>query len=884
MKRKHKKSRATSGVVTSHVATSHVAEAIPRLDAPPKVDWPLLVGIAFISLIFPIHWLATDAPYLGSGTDIVTFEYPALAFAHSRLALGDLPLWNPYSFGGSPFWLGAHSFVSPSYWTTAFLPPLWDIKVGFLLHFALAATGTAWWVRSRGMSRPVAVTAAMAFALSGFTMSHAFAGHRALVFTAACLPWVMGGISRWLRHGRWGVAVASATFMLLGGHYHVVYIGWLGMGLHTILEEALRARSPHAASAPHSPPARTTEPKTRATIASGGVTRAIRVLAITAGLSALLSLVNLLPTATTVALSQRSQGGLAFASSYASAPQNLATYLIPTLFGGGHDHPFVGSWAFWESLGYLGLVPAFCLLTAPLFLHWRVWVPTAIVLALATALSLGLATPLFEPYVAIVPGADMFRSPGRFVLLTTLFGSFLTARTLQAWLDRGQQSWRRPQRVALFVPAVLMISVWLSIRTHDASSWHAWLGDFAGAPKRGEPPLAAWQSLLDAAHSETVLASAATLALAVAFVWTGSEPRRRAVLWGVATFTCVELYFFGQPFLNTGGSDRFALPPKAAAMLEQRYEPGLRIVTDPNARIPGRAAAVGIAQLGGYDTFLMRNAATYANLARGRDPDRFAAFVKFATFNPYVAHTGPRYLLTRRRLGRSALQRRGWRGWKEIDRAQGFVLYENPRPTPRAWLSHSARHMAKDRAARRLGRQDHQLLAQTLLTTPLPAGYALDHPAPTTPALPAAPTDSASPPYPTTQDAETVRIIRYEPDIVTMQVEANAAGLVVLSDTWHPGWRAFVDGQEAPIIEANLFMRAVPVAAGSHLVEQRFEPTSLVAGAWISLASLFAVLSWRWRTIARGHREAQRRPPKQPLDPQERAKKRQRKRRRDRHV
>jgi uncharacterized membrane protein YfhO len=62
-----------------------------------------------------------------------------------------------------------------------------------------------------------------------------------------------------------------------------------------------------------------------------------------------------------------------------------------------------------------------------------------------------------------------------------------------------------------------------------------------------------------------------------------------------------------------------------------------------------------------------------------------------------------------------------------------------------------------------------------------------------------------------------------------IEVDAAAAGYVVLYDPWHPWWFATVDENDAPVIRANVLFRTVPVAAGRHTVRFHFRP---LAGAW----------------------------------------------------
>jgi hypothetical protein len=74
-----------------------------------------------------------------------------------------------------------------------------------------------------------------------------------------------------------------------------------------------------------------------------------------------------------------------------------------------------------------------------------------------------------------------------------------------------------------------------------------------------------------------------------------------------------------------------------------------------------------------------------------------------------------------------------------------------------------------------------------------------------------------------------VRIVSYRNNEVLIEVDAAAAGYVVLYDPWHPWWFATVDENDAPVIRANVLFRTVPVAAGRHTVRFHFRP---LAGAW----------------------------------------------------
>jgi hypothetical protein len=84
-----------------------------------------------------------------------------------------------------------------------------------------------------------------------------------------------------------------------------------------------------------------------------------------------------------------------------------------------------------------------------------------------------------------------------------------------------------------------------------------------------------------------------------------------------------------------------------------------------------------------------------------------------------------------------------------------------------------------------------------------------------------------------------VRVLAYARRRVLLEIDAAAPGFLVTSETHYPGWRAFLDGREAPIYYTNVAFRGLPVPAGRHRVEFEFAPAIL---AWSALLSAGALL------------------------------------------
>ena len=87
-----------------------------------------------------------------------------------------------------------------------------------------------------------------------------------------------------------------------------------------------------------------------------------------------------------------------------------------------------------------------------------------------------------------------------------------------------------------------------------------------------------------------------------------------------------------------------------------------------------------------------------------------------------------------------------------------------------------------------------------------------------------------------------------------LQVNARENSLLVLSDTYYPGWRAFVDGEETKIYRADYAFRAIPLNAGTHQVEFVYDPTSFKLGAGVTILGILGCIGMGW--VARRRRRS----------------------------
>ncbi|MEK7616938.1 MAG: YfhO family protein [Patescibacteria group bacterium] len=84
-------------------------------------------------------------------------------------------------------------------------------------------------------------------------------------------------------------------------------------------------------------------------------------------------------------------------------------------------------------------------------------------------------------------------------------------------------------------------------------------------------------------------------------------------------------------------------------------------------------------------------------------------------------------------------------------------------------------------------------------------------------------------------------ITSYLPNEVRIKTMTSQEEVLVLADQFDEGWHTKIDGNDAKISRANLIFRAVKVPAGIHEVIMNYYPTSFDLGLKISIASILLV-------------------------------------------
>lgn len=381
----------------------------------PLKDWQCVVALILLAVVFFRNHLLGTA-YLWE--DFLYQNYPFRRFAAVSMAMGQFPLWNPFTFNGMPFFadiqttvlylpctvlaLFVHDGVLNAYW----------LQLITILHFPLAGIGMFYLARNHRLSTYASLFAGAAYMLSGFMIVHAI--HQQMVTMVAWYPLILLMFRRAMEERTW-------LWVFIGGLVlgHSIFAGYPQLTLYIFFFLFIWFAVDLLAGFPG-----------RSLVSRPALVRMAKAAVIVV-VAIGVAMIQLLPTNELADLSQRAQITYEKSGEGSLAWSQLLTMVYPKLFGtagaAGYDYFGPGPyWHYWETCIYPGLVPLLlALLGAGLFRKNRT-VAFLIGFSLFGLLfALGRNFPLHRLFFDFIPGFATFRIPARMDILVILCSSLL---------------------------------------------------------------------------------------------------------------------------------------------------------------------------------------------------------------------------------------------------------------------------------------------------------------------------------------------------------------------------------------------------------------------------------------------------------------------------
>ena len=792
--------------------------------------WPALVRGEFLS---PISMLYGSVPwtsfipddvgdYLNALlADVPTADYPWRWLIRTMLHEGAFPSWNPYVFGGIPLWSNAQTGLFSLFSVPLWILPLnYGIGVGAALKLWAAGFGTWLLVRELRLGFLPALLAGVCFSFSAINI--VWLTHETLPAVAALLPWMLWLVERIYRGGRLGmlVALAVATAIGLGG-------GHPGMQVH-LLAAVMAYALLRAAFLPRATP----------------LNERLRPLAVAAGglaLGVLLMSAMLLPEALS---SRDTVGTAARAQGRGTTPgtqmplTTIRTVLFPDWWGRPSGYEARGPITelapglsvplnYNERTFYAGTVG---LLLGLVGLcaggRWRRKGPF---IALAV---LGLAIPLHFPglwqLITHLPVFEQVQNQ-RLHFVWAMGLSVLAAFGLQALLERPAGDRRRLGIGigALVLGVLALVGAGPSADAIGDTVRHFLTGDDAGSDAVAALTSVVWYLLF-------------AVGVGVLLLATRRWPRRRAwIAAGVVLLAAFDMLHFAIGYQPMAPASK-SIPPRtdAIAFLQHHREQG-RIFGLEGALPNAWSLTYGLRDIRGYDP--PQPSRRFARLWRTVEPG-YPDWVSFRIddLSPealqLVAVLGARYLImpagsTLRAGGSAGGPSAAGDALRSLRVAYDGIdarVFSNERAAPRALVPTRVRVASGEGETRRM-------LLESGFDPRREA--VVERGAEGTDALGAVVPPDRLP----TGSSGRVSVTDRSNASVVIRAQLSRPGLVVLNDSFAPGWSVQVDGRDAEPARVNDVMRGVAVGAGAHEVVWSYRVPGLRAGAALSAVGLLVL-------------------------------------------
>jgi hypothetical protein len=186
-------------------------------------------------------------------------------------------------------------------------------------------------------------------------------------------------------------------------------------------------------------------------------------------------------------------------------------------------------------------------------------------------------------------------------------------------------------------------------------------------------------------------------------------------------------------------------------------------------------------------------------------------------------------------------------GFKEQEAAGGVVVLENLSALPRFRIVHDVIPVEGERQAFETLR--HLLDDSSPATAPEWARVSVIEGMSHDEALLA-----RAEPDPSRNFESVRRLAEPDPQTIVLEARLDRPGLVLVADTFYPGWTATVDDVPTAIHPANLLFRAVAVPAGKHTIVMKYRSSWLAIGGVLTLIGLLLAAALLVRDRFLSHR------------------------------
>lgn len=707
-------------------------------------------------------------------TDPVRQLYPWRYLAIESFKMGELPLWNPYEMTGVPL------LANPQ---TAFFYPLnvifsifsftssWTILV--MAQTFLAILFMTLYLINLRMHSAAALFGGVIFAFSGFSIS--WLEWNTMMHTVLWLPLILLSLEKlhaqqhmplistsMLTRKEWNVLIWPCTLLVsLVSSFFAGHIQlFVYVGMFVFAYVILKVRT---------------------NIATNRIF--LQRITLVSGLFFCITSIQWYLTIQFILLSDRSLQSMMWNTEGWFIPfRHLIQFIIPDFFGNPSTLNYWGTWNYGEMIGYIGITPFIFALMAVFFIKSKK--TRYCISALIVLLVLSTENPVAEiPFALRIPFFSTAQ-PTRLIALIDFILAVLAAAGLDYFLD--QKSSHKYKKIIISTAIITCLFFTIQVVTAFIARDQSALATYAQIGLRN--------SLFPAA----LLSIFWIYIILYAFFIKkhGMLQLQRLFILIIFIITLVDLFRMGYKFLSFSDT-RWLYPPTKITTFLQKQSGKFRIMTtDPRILPPNFPTMYHIETIEGYNPLYLSSFGNFISAMERNSVESSPIF-----FNRIIA---PRNIAS---------------GLINIANVQ-YILTFNTLESPNFTL-------IMEEGKTKLYRNEHVMsrayyVKEVQRKNDIEALKAMIDPSEFT-------TDVA---YVNDRDnfADiscneicSVTIDNYSNNRVTMRTYTPTKAFLVLSDTYYPSWKAYIDGKPAKIYKTNITFRGLLIPPGNHQVELKTE-------------------------------------------------------------
>ena len=778
-----------------------------------SADYLAGLTLFFSSLLFFYDLL--NGRYLLTERDLGPYFIPPRFFWVESIKNGYFPLWDPYQFSGHPFLANPqHAILYPLNTLFFILPFDWAFNVIIILHFFLGGLFTFLFLRDLEVNSTGSLISGLIFMLSGYLLSvHSLLS---VLLSSIWIPLIMMFFRRALASPGLRNEILAGIFVtvsFLGGGVEIVYANFFVLFFMVIFPPSL-FHSP----VPGEKPAESQWWR---------ISRRMRSLFVVSLAFLFLSAIQLIPFLELILNSVRGQGiSYQEATIWSFAPKDILLFFLPDAYGYFLDVKKYWATQCWLKTLYTGGLPF--ILGSFFFLFGKDRKLYFSLMVFSLFCALGGYNPLYRFLYEYVPFFNGIRYPVKFLYLFILSLSIISGLGFQRLIEFSREAANKRCKTLLIAFALisgfLLLGLTLGhqevervlklrgidfpdfnllpVNLHHAQRFLFYLTLFFLLLRVGqEVKWKGWVKVL------FVFFLTADLFGNMGFYGkekTSDYFQKTKIMEMISsdkghfrTFSTAKTISMDTQILIAGASN--------LNILKEKHLPSLNLLYGVHS-----IWGIGVVRLKRVDDLYYAMTGT-PSISATNLMDLYG--VKYV-ISVTPIEEDPRFELIYSRL-------EGLQGRREdLLKENTIKLYRNHNYLPRAWLVNDFRVLDSNSILPTMITQEFHPDREALLEED-PKWGKESFPS----ALP-----------------NKLEFIHESNNRLQLFIQANENSLLVLSDTYFPGWKAFLDGRKTKIYRANYTFRAIPLNAGTHRVEFVYDPLSFKLGAGVTFLGIIGCL------------------------------------------